>query len=409
MFHRARFGVLLVLVAGLLCPSLGWSGPTDADTFAVFDTPDLNRRVHGQKRGLDLDAGSYRLGDATAFFGVDALSDKQTHYLSSGLQWQSSNQGTPLLSMGAMHTTSQGATPGNQTLMRATSRLDLGGRWYRPDIVMETDQLTGHDQGGRVRNGRAARLGLGHDFSGGSYRLQYFTTGPDYDPWGGGQKAGDRGAELSGAYELNDQIKFRNTLMMHSGSVLTGTGHGLVENWRMEGTNKSPLAVGQPWYMSARFGKAGWSGNTPGTPLSLEVAPRTRSWLDWEVDSLVGWYQGGIGTPDGLPVDGGLWRISASRELGLGMFRTRFQPSFSLGGSRFHEHNVGSRTRLALDFPGLPGDIALSVNYLSAGWGPTRNRSAVRMALSISHSLGSFMPALDTGHDVARDRWFDRL
>lgn len=399
--NRTRFATL----AAASCV-FGLAHASSLQTFSVFDSPDLNRRVHGQQHVVDLSAGPMRLGDASAFFGVDSLSDDVSHYLSSGLQWQSASGGSPLLSVGAMHTASRGATIGSQTLMRAESRLDLGSQWYMPDLTFEADQLSSSAASGTGLDGRATHLGFGNDFGQASYHVGYFRAGAGYDPWGSAITAGDRGMELSGAYDLGRRWKLSNTLMMHDGAIATGTRYGVVDKWRLSGV-QSTQDSGQPWQLSAQFGSAGLTAvEAEQTPLSLALASRTRNWRDWHVDSAVGWYQGDVTTPDSMPISGGLWQVSASHDLDLAGIETRLQPSFSIGGSQYAGQSLGSRTGVAMGFPGLLDNVALSVDYLSAGWGPTSNRSDMQMTLNITQNAGAVLPRLGSFVDRLRGNWF---
>lgn len=398
------WGAALAVVAGC---ALGSAHAAGLDTFSVFNSPDLNRQIHGRQRVVDLSAGPMRLGDASAFFGVDSLSDDANHYLTSGLQWQSADSGTPLLTVGAMHTSARGASIASQTLMRAETQLQLGNRWYLPDLTFEADQLSSSGSTGSVLSGRATRLGVGQTFGASRYRIAYFQAGRGYQPWGSALTAGDRGLEMSTAYDLGRRWRLSNTLMMHDGDIATGTGHGLVDKWSFSGIQR-PTAIGKPWRFSAQIGDAGVGDTVRNTPLSLELASRTRRWRDWHIDSALGWYQGDVTVPGAMPVDGGLWQVSASHDLDLGGLRTSLQPSFSIGGSQYGDQVLGSRTGLAMGFPGLLDNVALSVDYLSAGWGPIDHQSDMQMTLRIQQNAGTVLPQLGSWVDRLRGRWFGR-
>ncbi|MES1937111.1 hypothetical protein C27AD_12196 [Salinisphaera hydrothermalis C27AD] len=398
------YGAALAVAA---CCVLGSAHASDLDTFSVFDSPDLNRQIHGRQHMVDLSAGPMRLGDASAFFGVDSLSDDANHYLTSGLQWKSADSGTPLLTVGAMHTSARGANIGSQTLMRAETQLQLGNRWYLPDLTFEADQLSSSGTTGSVLNGRATHLGVGRRFGASEYRIAYFQAGRGYQPWGSALTAGDRGVEMATAYDLGRRWRLSNTLMMHDGDIATGTRYGLVDKWSLSGIQRQ-AAIGQPWRFSAQIGDAGIVDPTGETPLSLELASRTRRWRDWHIDSALGWYQGDVTAPDAMPVDGGLWQVSARHDLDLAGVRTSFQPSFSIGGSQYGDQFLGSRTGLAMGFPGLLDNVALSVDYLSAGWGPIDHRSDMQMTLQITQNAGTVLPQLDSLVGRLRGRWFGR-
>lgn len=400
---RARCTVLVAA----LCGVFGSAHGAGLDTFSVFDSPDLNRQIHGHQSVVDLSAGPMRLGDASAFFGVDSLSDDANHYLTSGLQWKSADSSTPLLTIGAMHTAARGANIGSQTLMRAETQLKLGKRWYLPDLTFEADQLSSSGTSGSMLDGRATHLGFGHDFGRSQYHIAYFQAGRGYRPWGSAITAGDRGLEMSASYDLGSRWHLANTVMMHDGNIATGTRHGLVDKWRLSGVQR-PTAIGRPWRFSAQFGDVGGGDTTRATPLSLELASRTRHWRDWHIDSALGWYQGDVPAPNALPVDGGLWQVSASHDLDLVGLRTRLQPSFAIGGSQYGHQSLGSRTGLAMGFPGLLDNVALSVDYLSAGWGPIGDHSDMQMTLRITQNSGTVLPQLGSLVDRMRGRWFAR-
>ncbi|WP_109993238.1 hypothetical protein [Salinisphaera sp. LB1] len=401
----ARPGSAAVAVA-FFCV-FGSAHAASVDTFSVFDSPGLNRQIHGRESDVDLAAGPMRLGDASAFFGVDSLSDDANHYLTSGLQWRSTRHGTPLLTVGAMHTVARGANVGSQTLMRAETRLALGDRWYLPDLTLETDQLSSSGAAGSALGGRATHVGFAHDFGRSRYRIAYFQADNDYSPWGSALAAGDRGMEMSGTYDLGRRWRLSNSLRVHRGDIATGTPYGVVDKWRVSGVT-SPTALGRPWRLIAQFGKAGVSDTEHRTPLWIELASRTRRWRDWHVDSALGWYQGDVAAPHAMPVNGGLWEVSASRNLNLAGLQTRLQPSFSIGGSQYDDRLLGSRTGLAMGFPGLLDNVAFSVDYLSPGWGPSNDRPDMQMTLSIRQNAGAVVPRLGSMVDRLRGHWFGR-
>ncbi len=402
----ARHRPAAAVAAVVLCV-FGSAHAAGVDTFSVFDSADLNRQVHGHQSAVDLAAGPMRLGDASAFFGVDSLSNDANHYLTSGLEWRSADTATPLLTVGAMHTAARGATIGSQTLMRAETQLALGNRWYLPDLTFEADQLATSGAAGSAFDGRATHFGFGHDFGRSQYHITYFQAGSSYNPWGSAITAGDRGIEVAGAYDLGRRWRLSNTVMMHNGDIGTGTPHGLVDKWSLSGVPQA-MALGQPWRLTAQFGDAGVPDTARATPLSLELASRTRRWRDWHIDSALGWYQGDVAAPHAMPVDGGLWQVSATHDLDLVGLRTRFQPSFSIGGSQYGGRALGSRTGLAMGFPGLLDNVAFSVDYLSAGWGPLTDRADMQMTLNIRQNAGAVLPRLGSLVDRLRGQWFGR-
>src|SRR5699024_414549 len=164
------------VVASMACVAGASTGALD--TFSVFDTPGLERHVHGRQGRIDLSAGPVALGDASAFFGVDALSNNKTHYLSSGFIWQSEGQGAPLLSAGVLHTVARGARFGSQTLMRATARTDWARDWFLPDLSLGVDQLAAYGDGSAALDSHASHLGLGDNVGALRYRFSYFRTTP---------------------------------------------------------------------------------------------------------------------------------------------------------------------------------------------------------------------------------------
>ncbi|HET7314939.1 hypothetical protein, partial [Salinisphaera sp.] len=190
-----------------------------------------------------------------------------------------------------------------------------------------------------------------------------------------------------------------------AGNSATDFGDSLVDKWSLSRIGDSS-AIGRPWRLSAQFGNAGGLGAERETPLSLKLAARTRNWRDWHVDSALGWYQGYVTTPGAMPIQGGLWQVSASHELDLAGLETRFQPSFSIGGSRHDGQALGSRTGLAMGFPGLFDNVAVSVGYLSAGWSPVGNRSDIQMMLNITQNAGTVLPRLGSLLDRLRGQWF---
>lgn len=399
-FSRPKTFVRLALWAA----SVAAAAPVPAyasavQTFSVFNATGLQRKVHGQERQVDLSAGPLQLGDAAAFFGVDSLSDDLQHYLTSGVRWHSlARGGRPVLALDALHTTSRGQMYGSQTLMRARASMKLADYGFLPSLTLEADRVTGTGTGS-ISAGQAARLGLAGGLGAdGKYHLEYFRTGAHYAPWGSSLVAGDSGFALATQYRLGRNWRWNNRVSIHHGQVITGLGDGLVDRWRLSGA-RSALPNGQPWQFDAQIGDAVSATATDiadGLPLALAITPASHAFGQWQVDSGIGWYQGAVATPDAVPVAGGMWRVSASHSLQIGRFHTRLRPSFAIGGSRYQGEALGSRTGLALGFPGLLDNVDLNVDYLSAGWGPVASTGDMRLTLDISKNAASVLPSLQS-------------
>src|SRR5699024_11047903 len=104
------------------------------------------------------------------------------------------------------------------------------------------------------------------------------------------------------------------------------------------------------------------------------------------------WYEGDATTPYDVPVNGGLWRVSASHDFDLAGLTTSIQPSFAIGGSRYADQSLGSRTGVAFSFPELLDDVSLGLDYLSPGWGPAQTGSNMRVMLNITSGAGALLP-----------------
>lgn len=397
-------GIIAVLaisvVAGFPCPSLA----TDSDYITPFASSSVNRQIQGRQRAIDLFAAGHHFGDARVFAGLDALSTAKNRYLTSGLQWESAQGPTPGLQLSALHTESSDQNFGGQTLMRAESRLDLGQRWYMPDLTSEIAQVS---QGGTqtaALGGRAAHVGLGHAVGDGEFNVGYFATDAAFHALGSDLASGDRGFELSGKQTLAGRWQLTNTLRLHQSDNGSATWNGLVQQWTI--AQRPELTdIGQPWRLSARIGSATTPARSARTPLSLELAAQTIRWRDWRVNSTLGWFGRGMATPNALPVDGGMWQIAASHVLDIGGLQTEISPTFAFGGSPYKGAGLGSRTGLGLALPGLGRGLNLNVNYLSAGWGPARRHDDVRMTLNYSHSAGGLMPDLSSLIEHLRAPW----
>lgn len=398
-------GALLVSLLSVISAPRALAAAPDVITPFVSDG--LTREIAGREQAVDLSVAGRRLGDARAFFGLDALSTAQQKYLTSGLQWENEAGPTPALQLSALHTESSDEQFGAQTLMRAESRLALGQQWYLPDVTAQIAQVSQNRDNTTRLGGRSAHIGLAHAVAGGHMNVGYFATDAAFDALGSALVAGDRGFEMSAAHALGARWQLSNSLRLHDASAQAGTPAGIVQRWTVE--QRSALTdIGRPWRLSAQLGSATRGDNQRHTPLSLELATRTASWRDWRVNSAIGWFDRGMRTPDALPVDGGLWRVQASHSLDIGGFRTRLSPSFALGGSPYDNTQLGSRTGLGLALPGLGEGVQFKVDYLSAGWGPATPEDDVQMTLSYSHSVSGLMPDLSSLVEHLRAPWRDR-
>lgn len=398
---------MAAMLSLLFMPGAPAALAASADTITPFTASGLTRQIQGREHAIDLSLAGRRLGDARAFFGLDALSTAKQKYLTSGLQWESETGPTPALQLSALHTESSNNDFGSQTLMRAEGRLDLGQRWFMPDLTTQIAQVSQNRASSTSLGGRSAHIGLGHAVGHGNVDIGYFATDAQFDALGSALAAGDRGFEMTGAQALGSRWQLTNSLRLHDSGAAAGTLGGVVQQWTIQ--QRSRLTdIGRPWRLSAQVGSATVGADQRRTPLSLELATRTASWRDWHVNSAIGWFDRGLTTPDALPVDGGLWRIQASRALDIGGFRTRLSPSFALGGSPYAGAQLGSRAGLGLALPGLGEGMQFKVDYLSAGWGPATRNDDVQMTLNYSHSVGGLMPDLSSLVEHLRAPWSHR-
>jgi predicted anti-sigma-YlaC factor YlaD len=110
--------------------------------------------------------------------------------------------------------------------------------------------------------------------------------------------------------------------------------------------------------------------------------------------------------PLNRPVDGRLWRLSATRGLNIGGLEAELSPTFALGDSRYQPGVGGARAGLNLGLSQLSDRIDLSVNYLSAGWAPTADAGDdVQMTLNFTQSTGAIMPGIRNMAETLRLPW----
>lgn len=398
---------VIALGAILACPLAAQAGPTK--TISPFMSPSFNRTVHGEERAIDLSLGERGLGHAEAFAGLDALSTANKQYLTSGLQWRSGAADTPMIRVSALQTEGRAADLGtSQTLVRAENQLDLGDRWYIPDIQTEIAQVSNSSNGSDTTlGGRAARIGLSEALGPGRLTLGYFQADPTFNALGSSIVAGDRGVELGGSYALGDKWQLSHDLRLHQATALRPES-GLVQQWTFS-RNAALTDIGRPWQLSAQLGNPGVGSDAGGVPLAVQLAGKTERWRTWRLDTSVGWYDQRMAAPQNLPVNGTMWQVSASRGLNLGGFETELSPTFAFGGSRYDDRDYGSRTGLKLGFSQFSDNIDLSVDYLSDGWSATPGvDNDVQMTLNYTQSTGAIMPSLRSMASTLRLPWVPR-
>ena len=399
---------LFVLATGLvlLWPLAASASPTKS--ISPFMSPAFERTIHGDERRIDLSGMGRALGSAEAFVGVDSLSSATQQYLTSGLQWRSSAADTPLLRASALRTEGEGATlGGGQTLVRVENRMNLGERWYLPDLSTEVAQVTNQSQNGEATPGRAARLGLTQDIAAGHATLSYFQADPQFDALGSAIVAGDRGVELQNNQSLGRSWQVSHDLRLHQPSELRE--QSAVAQTLVLSRRKTLTDLGRPWQVSAHLGAPVGTRASGSTPLALEVAARTLRWRDWRVNSSLGWYDASMEAPLALPVDGTLWQFSASRDVTVAGLQAELSPTFALGGSRYDRQSGATRTGLNLGLSQLSERVDLSVNYLSAGWATTADaEDDLRMTVNFSQSTGAILPGLRSMAQKLRMPWQPR-
>ncbi|WP_353248022.1 hypothetical protein [Salinisphaera sp. T31B1] len=370
----------------------------------------FSRTVHGDQRSIDLSDIAQGLGEADAFVGVDALSTRERQYLTSGLEWRSGASDAPLVHVSALQTEGRGdGLGGGQTLVRAENRLDLGSRWFLPDLTTEIAQVSNSgDSQATALGGRAARIGVSQEFGPASLNLGYYQADPSFDALGSNVTAGDRGMELESSYDLGADWRLAHDVRFHQATELRADP-ALAQTFVL---SRAPRLtdVGTPWRVSAQLGAPAVAADAGRrAPMALELGAQTARWRAWRVNNTLGWYDAGLDAPLALPVQGGMWQMSASRGLNIAGLYTEITPSFSLGGSRYDDLGLGTRTGLSLGLSRLSDSIDLNVDYLSAGWSPVQGRdSDLQMTLNFTQSTSAIMPSLRSMASSLRLPWQPR-
>jgi len=348
------------------------------------------------------------MGQADAFFGVDSLSNADQQYLTSGLEWRSGKSDAPLVHVSALQTEGRGINlGGGQTLMRAENRLDLGSRWFLPDLTTEVAQVNNSNTDGTALGGRAARVGLSEGLGGANINLGYFQADPEFSALGSTITAGDRGVELESSLEAARGWRVSHDVRLHQATDLRERA-AIAQTFVL---SRAPRLtdVGDPWRMSAQFGAPAVNDESRDTPVALELSSQTARWRSWRVNGSLGWYDAQLAAPLALPVQGGMWNMSASRGLNIAGLYTEVTPSFSLGGSQYDNTGYGTRTGLSLGFSQLSDNINLNMDYLSAGWSTDPGgASDVQMTLNFTQSTSAIMPSLRSMASSLRVPWLPR-
>ena len=387
----------------LLGPALALAGPTKS--ISPFMSPSFDRTIHGEEREVDLSEVRKGLGRAEAFFGVDALSTPQQRYLTSGLQWQGGATDASTLRAAAIRTEGEGtAFGGGQTLVRAEHRLDLGGRWHMPDLSTEVAQVSNTMNDGNVLGGRAASIGLAQSLGRNDLTLSYFQADEQFDALGSSVVPGDNGFGLQASRPLGSDWQLSHDLRLHEPSELRSDA--AVSQTFLLARNSRLTDIGRPWQIRAELGAPTDAQAAGNSPMALEIAAQTLQWRDWRMNSSLGWYDASMDAPLNLPVDGRLWRLSATRGLNIGGLEAELSPTFALGDSRYQPGVGGARAGLNLGLSQLSDRIDLSVNYLSAGWAPTADAGDdVQMTLNFTQSTGAIMPGIRNMAETLRLPW----
>ncbi|ERJ18740.1 hypothetical protein SSPSH_002233 [Salinisphaera shabanensis E1L3A] len=398
-----RSAIRLVASLLLVCPALAVGGPTKS--ISPFMSSSFERTIHGEEREVDLSKVRQGLGRAEAFFGVDALSTPQQRYLTSGLQWQGGAPTGSTLRASALRTEGDGAAlGGGQTLMRAENRLDLGGRWYMPDLATEVAQVSNTADNGDVISGRAASVGLAQSLGVNELTLSYFQADAQFNALGSSVVAGDRGFGLQASRPMGSSWQLSHDLRLHEPSPLRSEA-ALAQTFLLS-RKSNATDIGRPWQFRAELGAPVDTRAGGNTPLALELAARTVQWRDWRMNSSLGWYDASMDAPLDLPVDGSLWRLSASRGLRIAGLEAEVSPTFALGDSRYQPGGRAARAGLNLGLSQLSDRIDLSVNYLSAGWAPTPDvGDDLQMTVNFTQSTGAIMPGIRTMAETLRLPW----
>jgi len=406
-----RYGHSFVFLV-LTLPAVGlWSSFAVADaprSISPFISSSVERTIRGDTRALELSAAGRKLGRAQAFAGVDTLSTASRQYLTSGVQWRASRSDATRLNLTALRTESRGDLRDGQTLARAESALGLGGQWYMPELTAEMARVSSMETAGRGQSGRAARVGLAEAIGNARVSLGYFQADQDFDALGSALAPGDRGVALDGRYAVGNAWHLAHDLRLHQ-TTAARRDPTLVQEWAVS-RNTRLTDIGDPWRLSARIGDADDPAVARNkTPVALELATQSAHWRSWRLDSSLGWYDGAARAPQDLPVAGALWQVSASRGLDIAGWRTRVSPRLTIGGSRYRNRRLASRTGLTFGLASLSDNIDLSFDYRSAGWTPaSRDDGDMQMTVNYSQSAGGIIPGLASVIQHLRLPWQKR-
>ena len=405
MRHLRRYKLMWIPVVVAACTTSGAVfGASGVEPISPFTSSSFGRTVHGDERAVDLS----RLGQADAFFGVDSLSDANRQYLTSGLEWRSGGSDAPLVHVSALRTEGRGDTvAGGQTLMRAENRLDLGSRWFMPNLTSEIAQVSYSGAEASGLGGRAARFGVSESLGIAAFNLGYYRADDAFDALGSNIAAGDRGLELqsqmdiAGDWHVAHGVRFQQATDRRADD---GVAQSLVVS-----RQSTLLDVGEPWRFSADLGAPRTRTQDETAPIALTLGTQTARWRSWRLDGSVGWYSGAVDTPLALPVEGGLWEVSATRVLNIAGLYTQVTPRFSLGGSHYEGVGLGTRTGLSLGLSRLSDNIDLNVDYLSSGWSsaPAGNND-LQMTLNFTQSTNTILPSLRSMASSLRVPWMPR-
>lgn len=386
------------------CMASGTALGDSGERISPFLSSSFDRTVHGNDHVVDLS----HLGRADAFVGVDSLSDADRQYLTSGLAWRSNGSDARLVHVSALRTEGRGEQrPTGQTLVRAGNRLDLGSRWYLPEFTSEIAQVSNNGAGDAGLGGRAARFGLSEGMGIAQFNLGYFRADQSFDALGSSIAPGDRGLELQSQVDIADSWHVAHGVRFQQATdsrVDTGVAQSLV-------ISRQPtlLDIGDPWRFSADVGAPRDTAESDAPPIALTLGTQTARWRSWRLDGSVGWYSGGVATPLALPVDGGLWEVSASRVMNVAGLNTRITPRFSLGGSQYDGVGLGTRTGISLGLSRLSDNIDLNVDYLSSGWSSAASGNRdLQLTFNFTQQTSAVLPSLRSMASTLRLPWVPR-